>query len=47
MMWSSSMPPVLSIIVPAYNAENYISQCLDSVINVVPKSGLVSQEILV
>ncbi len=35
------MPPVLSIIVPAYNAENYISQCLDSVINVVPKSGLV------
>jgi glycosyltransferase involved in cell wall biosynthesis len=35
------MPPILSIIVPAYNVEYYISQCLDSIINVIPKSGLV------
>ena len=27
------MPPVISIIVPVYNVELYLSQCLDSVIN--------------
>ena len=27
------MAPLLSVIVPVYNTENYLSQCLDSIIN--------------
>lgn len=25
--------PVLSVIIPVYNTENYIAKCLDSIIN--------------
>jgi glycosyltransferase involved in cell wall biosynthesis len=32
---------LLSIIVPAYNVEKYVRQCIDSVLNIVPNDGAV------
>ena len=32
-------PPILSVIVPAYNCENYICECLESVLRQLPKNG--------
>ena len=32
---------LLSIVIPAYNVEKYVRQCIDSVLNIVPNDGTV------
>jgi glycosyltransferase involved in cell wall biosynthesis len=33
MSFNSSFSPIVSIIIPIYNAEQYLNECLDSVVN--------------